>query len=180
MGEGCPGSPWGSCSSHIMVHFVPRVRVKYSRGKSPCPPMGWSGIGPTIRRCRIPCTINASWPRTPWCMRTVTSPSGNSCWTMYPKGSATRAKGRTILTELESKQIFAAYGIPTVDTRYAATADDAVKEAAAIGYPVVIKLNSETITHKSDVKGGRLWSGPGSGLVRPNTAESEHIMKRSM
>ena len=67
-----------------------------------------------------------------------------------------RQKGRTILTEFESKQIFAAYGIPTVETRLAATPDDAVREASAIGYPVVVKLNSETITHKTDVKGVQL------------------------
>jgi acetyltransferase len=67
-----------------------------------------------------------------------------------------RAKGRTILTEYESKQIFAAYGIPTVETRLAASPDDAVAEANAIGYPVVVKLNSETITHKTDVKGVQL------------------------
>lgn len=67
-----------------------------------------------------------------------------------------RRKGRSILTEFESKQIFAAYGIPTVETRLAATPDDAVREAAAIGYPVVVKLNSETITHKTDVKGVQL------------------------
>ena len=69
---------------------------------------------------------------------------------------AVRQKGRTILTEFESKQIFAAYGIPTVETRLAATPDDAVGEATAIGYPVVVKLNSETITHKTDVKGVQL------------------------
>ena len=67
-----------------------------------------------------------------------------------------REKGRTILTEYESKQIFAAYGIPTVETRLAASADEAVKEANDIGYPIVLKLNSETITHKSDVKGVQL------------------------
>ncbi len=67
-----------------------------------------------------------------------------------------RQKGRTILTEYESKQIFAAYGIPTVETRLAASPDDAVREAASIGFPVVVKLNSETITHKTDVKGVQL------------------------
>jgi acetyltransferase len=67
-----------------------------------------------------------------------------------------RQKNRTILTEYESKQIFAAYGIPTVETRLAPTAADAVREANAIGYPVVLKLNSETITHKTDVKGVQL------------------------
>ncbi len=67
-----------------------------------------------------------------------------------------RATGRTILTEFESKQVFAAYGIPTVDTRLATSPDEAVALAAEIGYPVVLKLNSETITHKSDVGGVQL------------------------
>ncbi len=67
-----------------------------------------------------------------------------------------RGKRRTTLTEFESKQIFAAYGIPTVETRLAATPDDAVAAADAIGYPVVVKLNSETITHKTEVQGVQL------------------------
>jgi acetyltransferase len=67
-----------------------------------------------------------------------------------------RASGRTILTEVESKQILAAYEIPTVETRIAATEDQAVKDAAAIGYPIVLKLYSETITHKTDVGGVQL------------------------
>jgi len=69
---------------------------------------------------------------------------------------AVRLKQRTILTEFEAKQIFGAYGIPTVVTRLAATADEAVTLAEEIGYPVVLKLNSETITHKSDVQGVQL------------------------
>ncbi|MCP4428816.1 MAG: bifunctional acetate--CoA ligase family protein/GNAT family N-acetyltransferase [Chloroflexi bacterium] len=67
-----------------------------------------------------------------------------------------RQTGRTILTELESKQILAAYGIATVDTRLATSIDEAIAIADEIGYPVVIKLNSETITHKTDVGGVRL------------------------
>ncbi|MFO7682169.1 MAG: bifunctional acetate--CoA ligase family protein/GNAT family N-acetyltransferase, partial [Chloroflexota bacterium] len=67
-----------------------------------------------------------------------------------------RATGRTILTEYESKQILDAYGIPTVPTRLAVSADEAAKVAEEIGYPVVVKLNSETITHKTDVGGVRL------------------------
>jgi acetyltransferase len=75
-----------------------------------------------------------------------------------------RNKGRTILTELESKQIFAAYGIPIVETRLALTVEDAVREAEAIGYPVVLKLNSETITHKSDVQGVQLNLGDAAAV----------------
>jgi acetyltransferase len=67
-----------------------------------------------------------------------------------------RKAGRTLLTEYESKQVLAAYGIPTVETRIAKTADEAVAAAAAIGFPVVLKLHSETITHKTDVGGVRL------------------------
>jgi acetyltransferase len=67
-----------------------------------------------------------------------------------------RQAGRTILTEVESKELLAAYGIPTVPTRIAVTASEAVECAASIGYPVVLKLYSETITHKTDVGGVRL------------------------
>jgi len=67
-----------------------------------------------------------------------------------------RAKGRIILTEYESKRILASYGIPIVETRLATNVEDAVAVAEEIGYPVVVKLNSETITHKTDVGGVRL------------------------
>lgn len=67
-----------------------------------------------------------------------------------------RQTGRIILTEYESKRVLGTYDIPTVDTRLAGNEDEAVAAAIAIGYPVVIKLNSETITHKTDVGGVRL------------------------
>ncbi len=67
-----------------------------------------------------------------------------------------RETGRVILTEYESKQVLEAYDIPTVTTRVATSSDEAVAVAEEIGYPVVVKLNSETITHKTDVGGVRL------------------------
>jgi acetyltransferase len=67
-----------------------------------------------------------------------------------------RKSGRTLLTEYESKQILEAYGIPVVETRVAVTEDEAVKLASEMGYPVVLKLHSHTITHKSDVGGVQL------------------------
>lgn len=67
-----------------------------------------------------------------------------------------RTEGRTILTEFESKQLLGIYGIPTVDTRIASTEEEAVELAEAIGMPVVLKLYSETITHKTDVGGVQL------------------------
>ena len=63
------------------------------------------------------------------------------------------AEGRTLLTEYESKKVLAAYGIPITDTEIARTPDEAVAAAAEIGYPVVVKLLSRTITHKTDVGG---------------------------
>ena len=67
-----------------------------------------------------------------------------------------RVSGRTILTEAESKQVMALYGIPTVETRLASNESQAAECAEAIGFPVALKLNSETITHKSDVGGVKL------------------------
>jgi acetyltransferase len=70
--------------------------------------------------------------------------------------NSARAKGRTLLTEAESKNLLSAYGIPTVPTEITVTADQAVHVAGRIGYPVVLKLHSETITHKTDLGGVQL------------------------
>jgi len=67
-----------------------------------------------------------------------------------------RATKRAILTEYESKRVLAAYHIPTVPTQLALNLEAAVSAAEVIGYPVVLKLNSETITHKTDVGGVKL------------------------
>lgn len=64
-----------------------------------------------------------------------------------------RSQNRTLLTEHEAKDILAAYGIPTVPTTIAATSDEAVSAAKKVGYPVVLKLLSDVITHKSDAGG---------------------------
>jgi acetyltransferase len=67
-----------------------------------------------------------------------------------------RGHGRTLLTELESKQLLSLYGIPTVETRAASSEDEAAKLASEIGFPVVLKVFSDTITHKTDVGGVKL------------------------
>ncbi len=64
-----------------------------------------------------------------------------------------RQRGRVILNELESKQLLSFYGIPTVETRAAAGEDEAATIAAELGFPVVLKILSTTITHKTDVGG---------------------------
>ncbi|MGC8551309.1 MAG: GNAT family N-acetyltransferase [Phycisphaerae bacterium] len=70
--------------------------------------------------------------------------------------AAVRRDGRTILTEPEAKQLLAAYGIPIAQTRTAKTPAEAIQAAKTIGFPVVLKLLSHKITHKSDVGGVRL------------------------
>jgi len=67
-----------------------------------------------------------------------------------------RNRGRVLLSELESKQLLSLYGIPTVETRVASTEDEAAKIASDLGFPVVLKVFSETITHKTDVGGVKL------------------------
>ena len=67
-----------------------------------------------------------------------------------------RSAGRTMLNEFESKQVLASYGIPVVETRRADSEEQAVAVASEIGYPVVLKLLSNTIAHKTDVDGVRL------------------------
>ena len=77
-----------------------------------------------------------------------------------------RGEGRTILTEFESKQVLSAYGIPTAKTIIAANPAGAVRAADEIGYPVVLKLFSETITHKTDVGGVQLNLGSSEAVER--------------
>ncbi|HXZ19926.1 MAG TPA: bifunctional acetate--CoA ligase family protein/GNAT family N-acetyltransferase, partial [Candidatus Acidoferrales bacterium] len=84
--------------------------------------------------------------------------------------SAARASGRTLLTEYESKQLLALYGIPTLETRIARSADEAAEAASQIGYPAVVKLHSETVTHKTDVGGVKL-NLPDADAVRKAFAE---------
>ena len=64
--------------------------------------------------------------------------------------------GRTILTEAESKELLTCYNIPTVVTKVAKSDTEAAKLAKEIGFPIVLKLFSETITHKTDVGGVQL------------------------
>ncbi|MEZ5355532.1 MAG: bifunctional acetate--CoA ligase family protein/GNAT family N-acetyltransferase [Bryobacteraceae bacterium] len=90
-----------------------------------------------------------------------------------------RAQGRTLLTEAESKQVLAAYGIPTTDCRVAPSADDAVAAAESIGYPVVLKLHSETITHKTDVGGVRLHLAGADDVRAAFLAIQESVMAKA-
>lgn len=62
------------------------------------------------------------------------------------------AQGRKALVEYEAKQVLKAYGLPLPDEKLAKTVDEALEYAKEIGYPVVLKLMSPQILHKSDAK----------------------------
>jgi acetyltransferase len=79
---------------------------------------------------------------------------------------AARGARRCLLTELESKQLLAAYDIPTVETHLARSAAEAARAAEKIGFPVVLKLHSETITHKTEVGGVQLDLGDAGAVAR--------------
>lgn len=90
-----------------------------------------------------------------------------------------RKAGRTLLTEAESKQLLALYGIPTVRTLVASTPDEAVRCARETGYPVVLKLHSETITHKTDVGGVQLNLADDEAVRRAWSAIDEGVREKA-
>jgi len=89
-----------------------------------------------------------------------------------------RKEQRTILTEFESKQVLAAYGIPTALTIIATDSAAAVKAADKLGYPVVLKLYSETITHKTDVGGVQLNLGNAEAVRKAYAAIQTSVTEK--
>jgi acetyltransferase len=69
------------------------------------------------------------------------------------------AAGRGMLDDEEARAVLAALGVPVVPTRIAASVDDAVAAARELGFPVVLKLRSPQVSHKSDVGGVALDLG---------------------
>jgi acyl-CoA synthetase (NDP forming) len=64
--------------------------------------------------------------------------------------------GRTVMTEIESKQLMAEAGIATVESRLAKTKAQAVALSKEMGFPIVLKVMSPDIIHKSDIGGVKL------------------------
>ncbi|MEG4091628.1 bifunctional acetate--CoA ligase family protein/GNAT family N-acetyltransferase [Microcoleus sp. Pol12B4] len=89
--------------------------------------------------------------------------------------TSARKNDRRLLTEYESKQLLAAYGIPTIATEIATSAAEAVAIADRLGYPVVLKLHSETITHKTDVGGVKLNLGDAKAVISAFEAIAQRV-----
>ncbi len=87
--------------------------------------------------------------------------------------------GSKMLSETASKELLEKYGIPTVKTRLAGSPEEAVRTAEAIGYPVVLKLHSTTLTHKSDVGGVRLNLGDAGAVRKAFQGIAETVERRA-
>lgn len=75
-----------------------------------------------------------------------------------------RKEKRTVLTEIEAKKILIEAGINCTDTRLATSKDEAVALSEEIGYPVVLKISSVDITHKSDAGGVKVNLADGNAV----------------
>jgi acyl-CoA synthetase (NDP forming) len=67
-----------------------------------------------------------------------------------------RSEGRTVLTEIESKEFLKSAGINVIDTRLAKSREEAISLSRKLGFPVVLKIASADIVHKSDAGGVKL------------------------
>jgi len=67
-----------------------------------------------------------------------------------------RAEGRVSIGDAEAREVLEAYGFPVPKSRLAKTSDEAIEVAEEIGYPVVLKVASPDILHKTDVGGVKL------------------------
>jgi acyl-CoA synthetase (NDP forming) len=86
-----------------------------------------------------------------------------------------RQQGRTLLTELESKQVLHDLGIPTTLGQLATSEEEAVRAAEAMGYPVVLKIASPDIVHKSDVGGVTLHLQDGEAVHQAFRAMQQSV-----
>jgi acetyltransferase len=91
--------------------------------------------------------------------------------------AATLTAGQRILSEVDSKIVLRAYGVPVVDTRIAASIDDAVACADSLGYPVALKVLSPQITHKSDVGGVALDLADARAVAEAAAAMRERVQR---
>ena len=79
--------------------------------------------------------------------------------------SVARKENRTVLTEVEAKNVVLEAGIPVVDTQQAGTKQEAVDIAEALGFPVVVKVASPDFLHKSDIGGVRMNLNSGAEVL---------------
>ena len=85
---------------------------------------------------------------------------------MYSILDEVKKEGRSILTEFESKRILKQIGVPVVETRLAMNQKEAVSISQRIGFPVVLKITSPDVVHKTDSGGVKLGLRNGSEVKK--------------
>jgi acyl-CoA synthetase (NDP forming) len=89
-----------------------------------------------------------------------------------------RKEGRTVLTEIESKKLLGEIGIPTTQIELATSEEEAVIISAKIGYPVVLKIASPDISHKSDAGGVKVGLKTGEEVARAYKEIMESVKQK--
>lgn len=88
-----------------------------------------------------------------------------------------RKDGRSSLTEPEAKKLFAAYNLPVARTELARTPEEAVKLAHEVGFPIVMKIVSPDILHKSDAGGVKVNIKDDEGVLAAYNLIMENAKK---
>jgi len=88
------------------------------------------------------------------------------------------AQGRHVLTEVESKALLSSFRIPVAQTTIARDPTEAMLMAQQMGFPVAMKINSQTISHKSDVGGVRLGISSGHAVRSAYTGMLAEVQRR--
>lgn len=92
---------------------------------------------------------------------------------------AVLADGRTVLTEPEAKDLLSAFGIPTVESVTATNPQEAAEAAERLGCPVVLKILSRDITHKSDVGGVQLNLASSAAVAQAAADMLENVRRKA-
>jgi acetyltransferase len=82
--------------------------------------------------------------------------------------ASVRESGRVELGEVEAREVIAAYSMRLPQSRLASSPDEAAKIATEIGFPVVMKISSPDILHKSDIGGVKV------GVADPASARDTY------
>ncbi|MBC7247237.1 MAG: acetate--CoA ligase family protein [Actinobacteria bacterium] len=88
-----------------------------------------------------------------------------------------RAQGRKELVEVEAREVLHAYGLPVARTVLATNLEECIRAAREIGYPVVVKIASPLILHKTDIGGVVVGIGNTDDLVSAYEAVTSNARK---
>jgi acetyltransferase len=87
-------------------------------------------------------------------------------------------EGRSMLSDPEAKAVLAAYGVPVVATRTAASAAEAADAAKELGFPVALKVLSRDVTHKSEIGGVILDLPDARAVIAAASTIEQHVRER--